>query len=527
MALPVIAGVLGGILASAISVAALGPGPGDVITKVMNRIFQARVVPETTLTRLFWKGIITEDEFYELMKFVGYGESASYQIQASYGDSISVGEVVRLYFRYISKVDNPYGINEEWVSKRLKQAGVDPSAHKEILEANRPVPTLEDVIRFAIRDVFEEDQAQQAGLYENIPERYLTESKERGLSESDAKLYWAAHWTLPSLTQVYEMFHRLYPGSGYNTTFTEKDMDIFFNLADIAPGYREKLKEISYQPLTRVDIRRIYAMGLWGSGTTARNRLIREYRQIGYDPFNAGVLADFTIQSYGEGRKKFTATQIRKFYINEMWGSESRERALKEFRALGYDASQAETILDYIDREEISTDEKTKVESIREQWINGLIESEAELHTQLKQIPLTQEQTTKYIKEFETEKAKRQTRLTRSEVDRLYRSRTISESEYREYLAVLGYVEKDIDRLIVSLGVSRTYSDTLPGKEDVLSWYDNNQINDVQFISYMREIGYRDEFIVQYATQLGKEFPTNLEKKLTLPQDGYYDELQT
>jgi hypothetical protein len=432
-------------------------------------------------------------------------------------------EVLTLWFRYGEEIGNTLGIDRKWLDLRLKQVGIDTKVFEETLEANRAVPTLQDVIGFAIRDVYEEESANQAQLFSGLPERYLTEAKKRGLSEEDAKLYWGAHWNLPSLTQVYEMFHRLYPGSGYTTSFTEKDMDTFFNLADIAPGYRDKLKDISYNPLTRVDIRRIYQMGLWGSGASAKARLIREYRQIGYDPLNAGILADFTIQSYGEGRKKFTASQIRKFYLNKTWGEENREKAILEFRTLGYDESQATALLNFIDLEEITKEEQIKIDAIKEQWLNGSIESEAELHTTLMKVPVSQEKAVKLLKEFETERTKRQSRLTRSEIDRLYKNSIITELQYREFLKNLGYIEKDIDLLVKSLGVNRVIADTLPVKDDIIAWYGMNTIGEVQYITYMRLLGYRDEFIDLYAEGVDRSLSEDVKEEMDLPKDDAYE----
>jgi len=525
MALPLIAAAGGALVGGFISIAAFGPGPCDVITKVMNKIFQARLVTERDLMRMYYKGYIDKAQFKEYMTFVGYTEGNADFLLQSYPDQISVTEAIRLFFRYRDKPGNAYNVDRDWLHKRLKQAGVDEAVYDEIVEANRPVPTLQDVITFAVRDVYEKEQADLAQLFSGIPDEYVKQAKERGLSEDDARLYWGAHWNLPGLTQVYEMFHRLYPGSGYAASFTEKDMDTFFNLADIAPGFRDGLKAISYNPLTRVDIRRIYSLGVWGTGEAARQRLIREYRQIGYDPNNAAVLADFTIKYYGEGRKKFTRSQVENFYNNKIWGVDSEERAVTELRRMGYDEDQAKTILKWNDLRRVTTEEKAKVDAIQEQWINGIIETEAELHAKLTAVPLEQSAVSKYMKAFETERLKRQSRLSRSEVDALYREKIIDEREYKNYLEALGYTEKDITRLIAFLGVSRTKPTALPSKDDVTGWYAAGTINPVQFVTFMRRLGFKDEYIQLYAIMSDRQLDTDILDKLELPKEGEYDEL--
>ncbi|GAH58877.1 unnamed protein product, partial [marine sediment metagenome] len=40
------------------------------------------------------------------------------------------------------------------------------------------------------------------------------------------------------------------------------ELDSLFMATDIMPWWREKLKAISYNPLTRVDVRRVFKMGI-------------------------------------------------------------------------------------------------------------------------------------------------------------------------------------------------------------------------------------------------------------------------
>ena len=518
MAFPIIAAAAGAFGAGLISLAAFGPGIGDVITQYLYFSFQSRWYSAAELLRAYHKGTISKSELVDKMKYAGYSEGKTELLLDSYSDELSISEIILLFFRYRDLPGNDYGINNEWLNKRLLQAGVNPSVHKEMIEANRPVPTLQDIITFAIRDVFEPEQVALARLFEDLPDRYVQEAKKRGLSEEDAKFYWGAHWNLPGITQVYEMFHRLYEGSGAVETFTDKDMDIFFKLADIAPGFTQRLKAISYNPLTRVDIRRIYGMGIWGEGQTAKQRLIHEYRQLGYTPANAGILADFTIGSYGSGRKKFTQSQITKFYTNRLWGNDSRTQAQTEFERLGYDSKSATLILDYIDLQEITAEEQSKIDTLKEQWISGAIESEAELHTKLIGVPVTEDKANKLFTAFERERLKRQTRLSRSEIDGLYNSGIIDETQYRKYLRDLGYTSKDIDFIVKFLGKQRAKPTALPSKDDILGWYEGGIITALDYVRLMRENGFRDEFVLYYAQASNLPLDDSIVRKLTIPE---------
>jgi len=524
MAFPILALAAGALAGAGISLAAFAPGFGDIISSFMNGTFRARTPTPAELGRMRQMGIITESGYDALMKDTGFSESNTRRIWSSTLDSMSPGEIIRLYFRYINNPTSDYPVSPEWYRERMTQSGVRESVLTEMLEANRPVPTVQDEIVFAIREVYEPEAVEQAQLLSGIPEAWIERVARLGLRREDAEKFWASHWSVPSLTQVYEMFHRLYVGSGHEHTFTEADMDVFFNIADIAPGYRERLKEISYNPLTRVDIRRMYAYGQYGSGESSRQALIRDYRQIGYSPADAQRLAKFTMDEYGEGRKKFTQSQIVKFYNNKLWGEETKEKAIEELKRLGYDDTQAGLLLSYIDLVELTKEEQDKIETIRQQWLSGEIDDPIVLETALVKVPMTVEQARKYEAQFERDRAKQTSRLTRSEIDSFYANNLISESEYRTYLRNLGYIEKDIALIVRLAGNNRVAPLAKPSKEDILGWYTENVISDISFVRLMREIGYRDELIQYFASGIGLTLDDKITRDMEdLPEDDDYE----
>ena len=512
--LPVLSALFGAIVGGTVSIVGFSAGIGDIVTRRLNELFQAKMLTADVLITAYRRGLITKEQYLREMTKIGYNDERAMISLDSSVNGLNLGEIMTLYYRYANRQSKPDWMGELWLHRRLSESGYNPERKEEILEANRNTPTLQDVIVFAVRDVYEPEQVAAAGLLDGLPTTFVTEAQERGLNEEDAKKYWAAHWQLPSLTSVYEMFHRFYIGSGHSSTFTEKDMDIFFNLADIAPGYRERLKELSYNPLTRVDIRRMFSMGQYGEGEAARPGLIRDYRMLGYSPYDANRLASFTILSYSSTKKKLTTAQILKFYINNLWGDESRTTALEKLKEGGYNDELASALLDYEDRKYIDGKEQQRIDSLREQWINGTIATEAELHTALMEIPVENSKAQALIKEFKSKKESRVSRLSRNEYDEMYRDGVITESQYKRFLRNLGYPSEDIALIISYKGESRTSPSSLPTKDDILSWYTNDFITPVAFIRYMREIGYRDELIVLYAKSEGKELEEEIVRKL-------------
>jgi hypothetical protein len=138
-----------------------------------------------------------------------------------------------------------------------------------------------DYIRFAVRDVFEPAKRAELTLDADYPVILTDKLGRIGYSETDARDSWAAHWELPSPTQVYEMLHR-----GH----LPKDISVedYLKSADYAPVWRQSLVDISYTPITRTDAKRMYKL------RGDFDALVRNFRNNGYNEQDANDLAEFT-----------------------------------------------------------------------------------------------------------------------------------------------------------------------------------------------------------------------------------------
>ena len=138
-----------------------------------------------------------------------------------------------------------------------------------------------DYIRFAVRDVFEPDKRSKFTLDQDYPEILSDKLSRIGYSETDARDSWAAHWELPSPTQVYEMLHRGKLPSGIS-------VEDYLKSADYAPVWRQSLVDISYNPITRTDAKRMYKL------RGDFDQLVQNFRNNGYNEQDAKDLAEFT-----------------------------------------------------------------------------------------------------------------------------------------------------------------------------------------------------------------------------------------
>lgn len=140
-----------------------------------------------------------------------------------------------------------------------------------------------DYIRFAVKDVYTKDAKLAADLQQDFPAQVADKLSRLGYAPEDALGAWMAHWELPSPTQVYEMYHRNLIG--------EAEVIDYLKQADYSPKWRDNLLKISFNPLTRVDVRRAYKLGV-----VTLEQVQKTYRDLGYDKANAEILAEFTRQ---------------------------------------------------------------------------------------------------------------------------------------------------------------------------------------------------------------------------------------
>ncbi|GAH07016.1 unnamed protein product, partial [marine sediment metagenome] len=75
--------------------------------------------------------------------------------------------------------------------------------------------------------------------YEDYPKPLETWAAKKGLSKEWSQRYWAAHWSLPSASQGFEMLHR--------GIINQSDLNMLLRALDVMPFWREKLTGIAYR----------------------------------------------------------------------------------------------------------------------------------------------------------------------------------------------------------------------------------------------------------------------------------------
>jgi len=214
--------------------------------------------------------------------------------------------------------------------RQLTRIGIHPDFIDVYKTLMHQIPPVGDIITMAVREAFTPAIAERFGQYEDFPTDLQTYAAMQGLSPEWAKRYWAAHWSLPSPQQGFEMLHR--------GVIEVDDLDLLLRASDVMPFWRDKLVQIAYRPLTRVDVRRMYGLGVLDEG-----EVYEAYRQLGYDKTNAERMAEFTVKQVLETQSRFNATDIIAAFNNRLV-DDSEARSL--LRAIGIPSENASQIVD-------------------------------------------------------------------------------------------------------------------------------------------------------------------------------------
>lgn len=230
------------------------------------------------------------------------------------------------------------------LSRELTKTGIHPDYHNLYKELAYQIPPVADIITMAVREAFTPDIARRFGQYEGLPAEYVEWVQKKGLSKEWAERYWAAHWSLPSPQQGFEMLHR--------GIINRDDLFMLLRALDIMPFWRDKLVNMAYTLFTRIDIRRMYNIGVMSEGDVKS-----AYISLGYNDYNAGLMTQFVIKLKQQADQRaraaaakaaeikpatWTATQTLSFLKKTLI---TPERAKRELQLLGYDEEHISVFL--------------------------------------------------------------------------------------------------------------------------------------------------------------------------------------
>lgn len=289
-------------------------------------------------------------------------------------------------------------------------------------------PNPQDLIRFAVREVYSAEIRTKFRMDEDITGQFLTEAAKAGVPEDQAGNFWAAHWDLPSVQQVFEMRHR--------EVIDDDERDVALRALDIMPFWRDKLTEIAYRPFTRVDVRRMHGMGKLTDAETKQ-----AYKDIGYDEKKAEKMLAFT-QAFNQ---KETTGISRGSLVNAFKSGLINSAELTTyFQGLGYAEDVTAFYVRQAEFEKVESEVNDKRATLFERYRLGDITKER-LREMLGYGGLPASYVDTQMERVESERVKKIKMPSRTDLTDWLKLGIIKEEYYVSEMIAIGYREQDVE----------------------------------------------------------------------------------
>lgn len=425
-------------------------------------------VPEfPDLIEMAHKKLISMDQFTEFAGYYGFNKHWAARFYANAIEFLSVMDYITLWRRG--------RMSRESLDIKAALLKLNPDELENAIKVTEYFPAPADLVRFAVREVYTPDIAEKFGLFEDLPDKYMSEAKKAGLPSDQAKNYWGSHWELPSPLQGFAMLHR--------RIIDADTMKLLLRSLDVMPFWRDKMIQLSYNPLTRVDVRRMY-----GLGVLDEDGVRNAYLDVGYSPENADLMTTFTTRYENSEADGITRSNVVKAYVNSL----ITRVELKEYlELLRYDPKVIEFWLDSADYEKTEKYINIITEDAIELYRKGDITID-QIRDRLFKEDLPAEFVNKIINETLIQEAKRRKVPSKADLEHWLMSNIIDENYYTEKMRLIGYRDQDIWNFLVEIALKVDTSKRKLVKQEIYDrWFTNDIIDEAEYRKVLRIRGIR------------------------------------
>ncbi len=396
------------------------------------------------LSELRLRGEITDKEFISKARVIGFEANDAENTFRLLQKRLPEDAVIRGMWR-----DIKFGTGIEAYKKDLRDQGWSNERIEVLEKTSRFYPSVGDFITFMVRDTFTEEIVKKYQYDEMYPEAIDGFVEKAGVDPEWMKHFWRAHWVLPSPSMVYEMLHR-----GVITMVEMKDL---LKIADYAPYWIDKMIQISYNPFTRVDVRRMNKIGVLN-----REEVKTAYMDLGFDDDKAEKMTVFTeiynadpedSEKTEEDKRKdelrgLTRTAIIKQYQKELLPEEEAKSYLLDI-GMAEEVAQAYLDLATYSEEEERVDDYLRV--FKKMYLNDVI-SFNDLSDALDKLNLPATYKDHIVDLWDLEKIGKASIPSKTELGNFLKKGIITQETYIANMSSLGYNEIFINWYLKALG---------------------------------------------------------------------------
>lgn len=318
---------------------------------------------------------------------------------------------------------------------QLERIGIHPAFTDVYKTLAYQIPPVQDIITMAVREAFTPAIAARFGQYEDYPDPLTEWAGKKGLSKEWAERYWASHWSLPSPQQGFEMLHRGKIGMD--------DLHLLLRASDVMPFWRDKLIEIAYRPLTRVDVRRMYALGVIDV-----DGVRKAYTDLGYNDYNADLMTRFTIEYVKGTPRKLSTTDMVSAYKKHLIEAGTLRNLLSQ---AGIESDDIEPIVKTAHQKREWSDKDAQIDTLEFSYKQGKQDENTTI-SELSALGLDSDYVTALISQWRVRSiAEKDTLWTTAQVLSFYKAKLIEKERAVQELDKLGYNDEHINVYIASV----------------------------------------------------------------------------
>lgn len=368
------------------------------------------------------RNLISDNEFANRLTQLGYEQPITQALSSTIWRPLDVDALKVLYWRGFATWEQAKNI--------LRMHGYDENTAngiKLLWEPSGPttgeIPPFQDVIQMAVRDVFDQEAVDRYGLMQNYPKEVDQYANILGYGEYWSKKYWASHWQMPGFATARQMLF-------LSDKFNLDDMERTLRYADFPPALVPAMIDAAYQPLTRVDVRRMYSVGVMGKGEVKE-----AYQKLGYNDLNAQRMTDFTVASqteeYRASSKAGILKALEEYIITE-------QEARNYLQQVGYESEESNIAVGGVLVDRTLKEEQQIIDDLEYQYIYGLL-TEQQILDRLGGLEYSPERVNSVMVRFHSARLHHTRRPTKADLARFVKKEIITANRYFAELIKMGY----------------------------------------------------------------------------------------
>lgn len=347
-------------------------------------------------------------------------------------------------------------INDGVVTGRLSALGIPAQDRAILAELTNLIPGPSDLVRFGLREVWRDDVAAAYGYDEGRPVELTAWLSKQGYGPEWAQAFWRSHWEIPSTGQMIEMFHR--------NEIDQAQLVQGLKINDVAPGWIDPLLGITYNLLTRVDVKRALRYGEY-----TIDQVFAEYRQQGYDETRARILTNIAIRETLDEAAGLTRSAVVTAYKKRRM---DRAQAIASLEDLGILGDVAEFYLDQADYDRADALQVQRIANVEKRYKAALL-TDDQAFAELGALGVGGEESRLEVESWAVTRKTAVKTPTRSNLDEFVRQGILSTDAYRDELANLGY---DVQAIGLYVGSLAFESAARAAKEEERAQKERNRV---------------------------------------------------